>query len=193
MNDARPAPAFGPYAFELSKDEARIAAARAGLRRALAGRLTSAHFAPLAVFVLAICFTAILALTGLIARRHGEIALLLAIAAFMVQRLTTRRRFLAARRASLAEIEAMRGAGRLVLSIDETGLVLEGAPAPARWNFADCLEIEDAGGLVYLWPRSGSPAIVPTRVFAGAAAAAGFVEFVRGRLPRRIALPATGR
>ena len=87
----------------------------------------------------------------------------------------------------------MRAAGPLVLSVDETGLGLAGAAPPARWNFADCLEAEDAGGLVYLWPRSGSPAIVPTRVFAGAAAAAGFVEFVRGRLPRRIALPAAGR
>ena len=193
MSETRPAPGFGPYVFELTEDEARIAAARSGLRRALAGRLTSAHFAPLAAFVLAIAFTAILALTGLVGRRRGEIALLLAAGAFMVQRLTTRRRFLAARRSSRAEIEALRGAGRLVLSVDEAGLVLEGAPPPARWDFADCLEVEDAGGLIYLWPRSGPPAIVPTRVFAGAEAAAGFVEFLRARLPRRLALPSAAR
>ncbi len=193
MSETRPAPGFGPYAFELTEDEARIAAARSGLRRALAGRLTSAHLAPLAAFVLAIAFIAILALTGLVGRRHGEIALLLATGAFMVQRLATRRRFLAARRASLAEIEAMRAAGRLVLSVDAAGLALAGATPPARWDFADCLEVEDAGGLVYLWPRSGPPAIVPTRVFAGAEAAAGFVEFLRGRLPRRLALPPPGR
>ncbi len=193
MSQTRPAPGFAPYAFELTEDEARVAAARSGLRRALAGRLTSAHFAPLAAFVLAIAFTAILALTGLVSRRSGEAALLLAIAAFIIQRLTTLRRLAAARRACRAEIDALRGAGRLVLSVDETGLGLAGASAPARWNFADCLEAEDAGGLVYLWPRSGPPAIVPTRVFAGAEAAAEFVEFLRGSLPRRLALPPPGR
>ncbi|HYA73514.1 MAG TPA: hypothetical protein VEF36_10200 [Roseiarcus sp.] len=193
MSQTRPAPGFGPYAFELTEDEARIAAARSGLRRALAGRLTSAHLAPLAAFVLAIAFIAILTLTGLVGQRWGEIALLLATGAFMVQRLATRRRFVAARRASLAEIEAMRAAGRLVLSVDATGLALAGPTPPARWDFADCLEAEDAGGLIYLWPRSGPPAIVPTRVFAGAEAAAGFVEFLRGRLPPRLALPPPGR
>ncbi|MGD0640957.1 MAG: hypothetical protein ABSC22_09445 [Roseiarcus sp.] len=192
MSERPAAPGFGPYAFELTEDEARVAAARAGLRGALAGRLTSAHFAPLAAFVLAISFTAILALTGLVSRRFGEVALLLAIAAFMAQRLTTLRRFAAARRASVSEFEAMRDAGPLVVSVDETGLGLGGA-APARWNFVDCLEAEDAGGLIYLWPRSGLPAIVPTRVFEGAEAAAEFVEFLRGRLPRRLALPPPGR
>ena len=191
MSQTRPPPGFGPYAFELTEDEARVAAARSGLRRALAGGLTR-HFAPLAAFVLAIFFAAILALTGLVGRRAGEIALLLATGAFLIHRLTTLRRFAAARRAGRAEIEALRGAGRLVLSVDETGLGLNGASAPARWNFADCLDAEDAGGLIDLWPRSGSPAVVPTRVFAGAEAAA-FVEFLRGRLPRRLALPPCGR
>ena len=193
MSQPRPAPGFGPTVFQLTADEARIAAARSGLRRALAGRLTRAHFAPLAAFVLAISFTAILTLTGLVGRRTGEIALLLATGAFMVQRLTTRRRFASARRAADGEIEAMRAAGRLVLSVDETGLDLDGAPASARWRFADCLEAEDAGGLIYLWPLAGPPAIVPTRVFADAEAAAGFVEFLRARLPRRLALPPPGR
>ena len=192
MSESPSAPRFGPYAFALTEDETRVAAARFGLRRALAGRLTSAHLAPLAAFVLAISFTAILALTGLLGRRGGEAALLLAIAAFMAQRLTTLRRFAAARRACLREVEAMREAGRLVLSVDETGLGFAGAGAPLRWNFADCHEAEDAGGLVYLWPRSGAPAIVPTRVFAGAETAAEFVEFLRARLPGRLAPPPSG-
>ena len=194
MSETRPALSFGPYAFELTEDEARVAAARVGLRRALAGRLTRAHQAPLAAFVLAIAFAAILALTGLVSRRFGEIALLLAIAAFMVQRLATRWRFAAARRGASSEIEALRGAGRLVLSVDETGLGLDGPAPPARWNFADCLEAEDAGGLVYLWPRSGPPAVLPTRVFADAGAALRFVEFVRARTPsRQLAPPPPGR
>ena len=109
MSESPPAPRFGPYVFALTEDETCVAAARFGLRRALAGRLTSAHLAPLAAFVLAIFFTAILALTGLVGRRGGEAALLLAIAAFMVQRLTTLRRFAAARRARLAEIDLRGG------------------------------------------------------------------------------------
>ena len=34
MSETPPAPAFGPYAFELTEDEARIAAARVGLATA---------------------------------------------------------------------------------------------------------------------------------------------------------------
>ena len=105
---------FGPYAFSLTADEARIAAARAGLRRALAGGLTAAHLAPLAAFVLAILFVAILALTGLLGRRPAEAALLICAAAFLVQRLATRRRFFVSRRLAEAEIERLRAAGPLV-------------------------------------------------------------------------------
>lgn len=188
-----PASGLGPYVFELTEDEARIAAARAGLRRALEGRLTAAHLAPLAAFVLAMAFIAILTTTGLVARRHGEIALLLATGAFMVQRLTTRRQFAAARRASLAEIETARAGGRLTLSLDDAGLTIAGSGAPMRWNFADCREIEDAGGLIYVWPGSGPPAIVPTRIFGDARETAGFVEFVRGRGLRKLAALPAGR
>jgi hypothetical protein len=182
VTDARAASRFGPYVFALTEDEARIAAARAGLRRALSGRLGSAHLAPLAVFALAVAFATILAMTGLIGRRAGEIALLLAAAGFLIQRLATLRRFAAARRASRADVEAMRAAGPLTLSVDETGLALGGADAPRRWKFAECVEAEDAGGLIYLWPRAGSPAIAPTRVFAAADDAAGFLEFLRARI-----------
>ncbi|MBV8662176.1 MAG: hypothetical protein JO107_03645 [Hyphomicrobiales bacterium] len=189
MSPARTAAEFGPYVFELTPDEARIAAARAGLRRALEGRLTLSHFAPIAAFVLAMAFIAILTTTALVARRHGEIALLLATGAFMVQRLTTRRRFAAARRASLGEIEALRSAGPLVARLDESGLSLEGPASPARWDFAACREIEDAGGLIYLWPTAGPPAVLPTRVFPTPEEATGLVEFVRGRLLRQLARP----
>ena len=65
---------FGPYAFSLTADEARIAAARAGLRRALAGGLTAAHFAPLAAFVLAALLT-----TAAVNRRVREFGTLKAM------------------------------------------------------------------------------------------------------------------
>jgi hypothetical protein len=182
---------FGPYAFSLTADEARIAAARAGLRRALAGGLTAAHFAPLAAFVLAILFLATLALTGLLGRRPAEAGLLVCAAAFLVQRLATRRRFFVSRRLAEAEIERLRAAGPLVLSVEADGLRLDGGPESTRWRFVDCLEAEDAGGLVYLWPRQGAPAIAPARVFHDYAEALRFVQFLRSRLPRRLAGSAT--
>lgn len=191
MNE--PQAATGPRAFELTPEEARIAAARAGLRRALEGRLTLGHFAPLVAFVLAMAFIAILTTTSLVGRRHGEIALLLAIGAFMVQRLTTRRRLATARRLSQREIETLRASGPLVARLDETGLSLAAAASTIRWTFAECREIEDAGGLVYLWPASGAPAVLPTRAFADAEEAARFVDFVRARVPRTLAAPARAR
>jgi len=182
--------AFGPYAFSLTADEARIAAARAGLRRALAGGLTSAHFAPLAAFVLAILFVAILAFTGLLGRRPAEAALLICAAAFLVQRLVTRRRFFASRRLAEAEIESLRAAGALTLTVEADGLRLDGLAASMRWPFADCLDAEDAGGLVYLWPRQGAPAIAPARVFRDQQEASRFAQFLRSQLPRRLAASA---
>lgn len=183
------APCFGPFAFELTQDEARIAASRAALRRALAGGLTARHLAPLAAFVLAIAFIAILALAGLISGRHGEIALLLAAAAFMVHRLWTRRRFTRARRDSAAAIEAIRTMGALTAAVDETGLGLGGAAGAARWNFSDCVEVEDAGGMIYLWPETGAPAFLPTRIFPSDDLAREFVAFARMRCGRRKAEP----
>jgi len=176
---------FGPYAFSLTADEARVAGARAGLRQALAGGLTAAHYAPLAAFALAILFIAILALTGLVGRRPAEAALLVCAAAFLVQRLATRRRFFVSRRRAEAAFERLRGAGPLVLSLEADGLRLEGGPTPLHWRFADCLEAEDAGGLVYLWPRDGPPAVAPTRIFGDESEALRFAQFLRARLPRR--------
>ena len=51
MTAPDPAPSTR-LAFELTTDEAGIAASRAALRRALAGGLTSRHLAPLAAFVI---------------------------------------------------------------------------------------------------------------------------------------------
>jgi hypothetical protein len=187
MSETPPGAGLGPYIFTLTPDEARVAAARAGLRRALAGGLIGRHLAPLAAFTLAILFIAILALTGFIPQRPAEAALLLAAAGFLIQRMTTRRRFYRLRRLAAAEIEAFGAAERLTLSVGETGLQLDGLDAPMRWEFADCVEVEDAGGLVYAWPRQGAPAITPTRVFPDVTEAARLVRYIRSRLPRGLA------
>ena len=170
---------FGPFAFELTPDEAHIAASLAALRRALAGGLSKRQLAPLAAFGLVMALASILALTGLVSRRHGEIALLLSATAFMLHRLAARRRFMVARRESAASIESIRSAGVVVVAVDDQGLTFHGALAPARWNFVDCIEAQDAGGMIYLWPRAGAPAFLPTRAFPDAQAAADFLAYVR--------------
>jgi hypothetical protein len=96
----------------------------------------------------------------------------------MIHRLWTRRRFARARRESLASIETIRAAGPLILAIDEAGLTLTGSNA-ARWNFSDGLEAEDAGGMIYFWPRSGAPAVLPARAFPSLEAASQFVALAR--------------
>jgi hypothetical protein len=155
------AKAFGPYAFTLTPAEADAAAARFGLRLALAGGLTARHHAPLAAFVLALLFASILAFTGLISRRAGEIAILLSAAAFMIQRLATHWRLQTARtRGKSALAQSQRP---LTVAIDETGVTVEGAARPMRAQYGELMEAEDTGELVYLWPRAGEPIILPTR------------------------------
>ena len=192
MSDTPPGAAFGPYAFSLTADETRVAATRAGLRRGLAGGLIARHLAPLAAFMLALLFIAILALTGFVPQRPAEAALLIVAAAFLLQRMATRRRFYRLQRIGAREVEPLGAADQLVLSVGETGLRLTGAGAPMTWEFVDCLEAEDAGGLIYLWPRQGAPAIAPTRVFRDAEEAARFARYLKARLPRGLARPAAG-
>ena len=105
--------------------------------------------------------------------------------------MATRRRFYRLRRVAVAEIAAFAAAERLVLSVADDGLRLEGLAAPIGWIFADCREVEDAGGLIYLWPRQGAPAIAPTRVFADVTEAARLLRYIRSRLPRGLARSAS--
>lgn len=158
------AKSFGPYAFTLTEEEAEAAAARFGLRLALAGGLTASHHAPLAAFVLALLFASILAFTGLISRHAGEIIILLSAAAFMIQRLATHWRLHSARTRGKAGLALSRQPA--TLAIGETGVTAEGVPAQLRASYAEIEEAEDTGGLVYLWRRAGNPIVLPTRVLA---------------------------
>ena len=78
MSEGRAQQELGPYSFEMTEEDARVAASRAGLRAALSGRLSRNHVAPLVAFALLMAFVTILTLTGLIGRRLGEGALILA-------------------------------------------------------------------------------------------------------------------
>lgn len=173
---------FGPYAFTLAPAEAEAAAARAGLRTALKGGLLASHVAPLTAFALIMAFASILALTGLISRRAGEMTLILAALGFMIQRLVSHWRIGRARLAGRAAIDELRSAGALTATFDDEALSLDVDGRATRLRYADCEEAEDAGGLIYVWPRRGAPIIVPTRVIKDADEATRLVLRLSGRI-----------
>jgi hypothetical protein len=178
---------FGPYAFTLSPAETEAAAARFGLRAALRGGLIASHLAPLTAFALVLVFASILALTGFVSRRAGESAVLLAAATFMIQRLATHWRIRRARALGRTALEALAAGGALAARIDESGVALEGGGRSLRFDYADCEDAEDAGGLVYVWRREGAPLVLPARAL-GEGETGRLVAHVRsGIIGRRIA------
>ena len=184
MSDGRAPQELGPYSFEMTEEDAKVAASRAGLRSALSGRLSRNHVAPLVAFALLMAFVTILTLTGLIGRRLGEGALIFAAIAFMAVRMTAHWRLRGAQKSSLAAMSALQKAGAVVVRIDESGLRIETAAASRQFSFVDCGEVEQAGGMIYLWPRKGEPAFVPTHAFADEQAAQEFLSFVRAEVKR---------
>ena len=177
-------PELGPYSFTLTPEEAKTAASRAGLRAALAGRLSRNHVAPLVAFVLFLGFTAILTFTGLISRRLGEGALILAAIVFMATRMAAHWRLRGAQKNSLAAMTALQEAGQVVVTLDQSSLCMETAAGSHQFAFADCEEAEAAGGIIYLWLRKGAPAFIPAHAFASDEAAQAFLAFVRDGIMR---------
>ncbi len=166
--------------YTLTLEEAEVAAARAAWRASLRDGLLTRHLAPLAAFMLIVLFAAILGWTGLIPRRSAEFALLLAVAAYMIYRLWTRRRFYHAQRAAAGWARAFH-ADPSRLALDEDGFSLDGAAQSRRWRFEDGLEIEQVAGLVYVWPKRGEPLVWPLRAHADAVEAEQFLGVARAR------------
>lgn len=173
---------FGPYAFTLAPAEAEAAAARAGLRTALKGGLLTSHVAPLTAFALVMAFATVLALTGLISRRSGEATILLAAAAFMIQRLASHWRIRRARSDGRAAIGPLRSAGALKATFGDEALSFDMDGRTLNLRYADCEQAEDAGGLIYIWPRNGAPIVVPTRAMADAEEAARLLSRLSARI-----------
>lgn len=173
-----------PLTFALTEQDARTAAARAGLRAALGGRLSSHHAAPLVAFALVVTFVAILAFAGLVGRRRAEAVLIVAAIAFMAVRMAAHWRLRGARNRNLAAFDALRRAGPARIRLDESSLHLETSAGARRLRFADCEEAEDAGAILYLWPRAGEPAIIPVRAFADERAARDFLALLRAAIAR---------
>jgi hypothetical protein len=178
------APAPAPRSFALSAEEAAIAASRAGLRAFLSAR-ARAHLAELVGFALFVIFVVILTTTGLVGRRFGESALIGGAIVFMALRLTAHRRLRSARAASLAAAAALHGGGEATIRLSEAALDVEGPGGARRLPFVDCDEAEEAGGVIYLWPRVGEPAFIPVRAFPDQEAARQFLAYIRARLGRR--------
>jgi hypothetical protein len=181
---------FGPYAFTLSRAEAEAAAARAGLRTALKGGLLTSHVAPLTAFALVMAFATVLALTGLVSRRAGEATIILAAAAFMIQRLASHWRIRRARSDGRAAIGRLQSAGTLKATFGDEALSFDMDGRTLNLRYADCEQAEDAGGLIYIWPRNGAPIVVPTRAMADAEEAAHLLSRLSTRIGngRRTAL-----
>ena len=159
------AESFGPYVFTLSSAERDAAAARFGLRAALRGGFLLGHLAPLAAFALVLLFVSILAVTDLIGRRAAQASILLAAAAFMIERLAAHWRIRRSRNRGRRAMECFAADGALTARVDGAGVTLEGAALSRRLEYVNCEEAEDAGGLIYLWPRDGPPIVLPARVF----------------------------
>ena len=186
----RPPDSFGPYSFTLSHAEAEAAAARLGLRTVLKGGLLTSHVAPLTAFALVMAFATVLALTGLISRRAGEATIILAAAAFMMQRLASHWRISRARSAGQAAIERLRSARAVTATFGDDALSFDVDGRIASLRYADCEQAEDAGGLIYVWPRNGAPIVAPTRALADAEEAARLLSHLSARIgnERRTAL-----
>ena len=184
MSESDPPKGLGPCSFALTAQEAKIAASRAGLRAALSGRLSLRHVAPLVGFMLFVAFVAILASTGLLGRRLGEAALIVGAIAFMASRMAAHWRLRGARRSSLAAMAALQEVGQAMVRLDDSGLHVESAAGSRHLAFADCDEAEDAGGIIYLWPRDGEPAFIPARAFPSEQAAREFLALVRAGVAR---------
>jgi hypothetical protein len=183
---------FGPYAFTLAPAEAEAAAARVGLRRALKGGLLVSHVAPLTAFALIMAFASVLALTGLISRRAGEATLILAALAFMIQRLTTHWRIRRARREGRAAMARFQSANALTATFEDETLSLDVDGRTLRFSYADCEEVEDAGGLIYVWLRDGAPIVLPSRAVADPEEAERLLSRLSSRIRDRRGAPVAG-
>ena len=184
------AESFGPYAFTLEPAEAEAAAARAGLRSALKGGLLTSHVAPLTAFALIMAFASVLALTGLISRRAGEATILLAAAAFMIQRLANHWRIRNSRGEGRAAIGCLQAASAVTATFGDETLSFDMDGLTLNLRYADCEQAEDAGGLIYVWPRNGVPIVVPTRAVTDPDEAARLLSCLSARIgnERRAAL-----
>lgn len=182
-------PAFGPYRFSLTEQEARVAASRIGLRCGLRQRFERDYVAPLVLFVLLVLFVAILAFSGLIGSRMAEAALLLGAIAFLATRFLAHRRLRRAERLGRNAVADVVANGEAHMRVDDGGLTLSypaGGAAGESRAFERMAEVEEAAGMIYLWPPAaeGAPIVIPMRIFVEAEEARQFLAFLQASIAK---------
>lgn len=170
-----------PIAFELTDEEAGLAAHRAGWRLALEGRLGPAHRAPLAIFAAYLAGLAALSWTQALGERPIAAALLVGAIAFASWRTAQHWRLRRALASAWSAMNALRQAGPIVVEIAHEGVSLRSADARRAWRYADCREAEIVGQLLYIWPTGAMPLVAPLRAM-GETEPATALEFIRARL-----------
>ena len=113
---------FGPSLLRLRLPKPKRPPLALGCARRSKADCSPAHVAPLTAFALVMAFATVLALTGLISRRAGEATIILAAAAFMIQRLAGHWRIRRARSDGRAAIGRLRSAGVLKATFGDEAL-----------------------------------------------------------------------
>lgn len=148
--------------FTLSEDETRKIAARRAFRAAMGGLAPGRRNAPLAVFVALLAVAAGLGLSGLVSRRVAEIAILSLVIAYALARSAANVGVRRAYRAARAQGEALGRSGELRFEADENGVSLFAAAPIDALPFQQCVEADEADGILYFWGEGGRAIIAPT-------------------------------
>ena len=149
--------------FTLTDDETRKIAARRAFRAAMGGLSPARRNAPLAVFVGLMAVAVGLALSGVVARRGAEFAILLLVIVYALARSADNFQLRRAYREERRRAEALGRSADLCFVADENGVSLTAAAPIDALGFAACTEADEADDLLYFWGAGGRAITAPTR------------------------------
>src|SRR5579863_2179291 len=159
-----PAPFRLVCEFELTAEETRKIASRRAFRAAMGGLGPGTRMAPVAIFLGLLALAAGLALSGVVAKRHAEIAILLLIPGYALARSAANLRVRRAYRAERRRAEALGRAGMVRVEADERQIAMSAAATLAGLRYADGVDADEADDVLYVWGANGETVAVPTRV-----------------------------
>lgn len=171
---------LGPYDFVLTQEE------RANFRR-LAKHRSQTNGVALSwwptVAALAVILSAWfwLALSGAIAPRASQIALMFGVGSYFLGKWLhhweIERAYARTAAASEAEDD-----GRRIVVIDEAFVGAETPTIKARYSWENFVAVEEAAGMAVLWMTQLHAVVVPIRAFTNAEQGAAFLAFARGKI-----------
>ena len=158
--------------FEPTDEEWRLVETRAAFRALIGERGLSARLAPVALFAAAAC--AILAgkWGGWIGARAAQIALVAALAGFVVANSLVKRAARGRSRRRVAALRVWKSAGALTLEADASRTSMSGPGWRADWAADAAASGEAFEGLLLLWSGHGPPAFAPSRSLSAEPASA---------------------